>query len=723
MILNVEPGGCRPSSPMPATARISPVEGCIATIAAELAAERASRPLPAPRARSWCAPPVRRVRGRGGEQLVARQQLAAGRPRKPCVESQLEPAGADFGVGRHPFGLERRAPHGRDRADFADDRARRFAERVAARRPACALGGLSASDLAVAREQRRAPRAASCGASASLRRRTPGNACERDHSTFGEPSIETISSVSGSVERPPQPRVARAPAPSRGRRRASVPAPRSPRRSQWRCGALRGGRRRRRRASSCCFAAGAMSPYIRGVVAVDSRRARSCRPARRRGDEPRWAPTIAPVTKATAASASTGRARRRRWWRLSGKELVEHDLVTGLDWLIVAFAAVLALFGFRQGFIVGALSFAGFVAGCVPRHPHRAAAAAARGRASPYAPAFGLVGALLGGAILATGLEGIALQAAPDARPARPRARRRRARRRCSAPALALGVVWIAAAVAAQTPGAQQLRADIQRSAILRELNAMLPPSGPILDALARLDPLPSITGPSPDVAAPSPGSPGCPGCGRPRAASCACSGRPAASRSRARAGSRRRARRHQRPRRRRRAETRRSRRAAGTSSCGRTDPLRPRRTTSRSCACRRSRLPALALASSTRLRARAARSSATRRTAPSTPSPPASGSTQPVETQNAYGQGPVTRLLTPLRGLVRPGNSGGPVVDASRPRADDGLRRDRRSGGPRRLRRRELDGRRLAERVGAGTGPEVSTGPARPARARRHAR
>ncbi len=30
-ILNVEPGGCRPSRPIPATARIRPVEGCIAT--------------------------------------------------------------------------------------------------------------------------------------------------------------------------------------------------------------------------------------------------------------------------------------------------------------------------------------------------------------------------------------------------------------------------------------------------------------------------------------------------------------------------------------------------------------------------------------------------------------------------------------------------------------------------------------------------------------------
>jgi S1-C subfamily serine protease len=39
-------------------------------------------------------------------------------------------------------------------------------------------------------------------------------------------------------------------------------------------------------------------------------------------------------------------------------------------------------------------------------------------------------------------------------------------------------------------------------------------------------------------------------------------------------------------------------------------------------------------------------------------------GRTQTVLTQNAYGQGPVSRLLTPLRGLVRPGNSGGPLID-----------------------------------------------------------
>jgi S1-C subfamily serine protease len=41
-------------------------------------------------------------------------------------------------------------------------------------------------------------------------------------------------------------------------------------------------------------------------------------------------------------------------------------------------------------------------------------------------------------------------------------------------------------------------------------------------------------------------------------------------------------------------------------------------------------------------------------------------GRTQTVLTDNAYGQGPVSRLLTPLRGLVRPGNSGGAMVDSA---------------------------------------------------------
>jgi S1-C subfamily serine protease len=41
-------------------------------------------------------------------------------------------------------------------------------------------------------------------------------------------------------------------------------------------------------------------------------------------------------------------------------------------------------------------------------------------------------------------------------------------------------------------------------------------------------------------------------------------------------------------------------------------------------------------------------------------------GVTQDLETRDVYGRGPLARRLTPVRGLIRPGNSGGPVVATS---------------------------------------------------------
>ena len=41
-------------------------------------------------------------------------------------------------------------------------------------------------------------------------------------------------------------------------------------------------------------------------------------------------------------------------------------------------------------------------------------------------------------------------------------------------------------------------------------------------------------------------------------------------------------------------------------------------------------------------------------------------GRTLDVRTQDAYGRGSIVRSITPMRGLVRPGNSGGPMVDAA---------------------------------------------------------
>jgi S1-C subfamily serine protease len=68
---------------------------------------------------------------------------------------------------------------------------------------------------------------------------------------------------------------------------------------------------------------------------------------------------------------------------------------------------------------------------------------------------------------------------------------------------VALGIAWIVGAIALQSSGSTVLQQDIQRSAILNGLNDLLPPSGAILHALARIDPLPSVRGPSADVPPP----------------------------------------------------------------------------------------------------------------------------------------------------------------------------------------------------------------------------
>ena len=65
-------------------------------------------------------------------------------------------------------------------------------------------------------------------------------------------------------------------------------------------------------------------------------------------------------------------------------------------------------------------------------------------------------------------------------------------------------MVWIVGAVAVHSAG--DLRYEVQRSQILSRLNKALPPSGPLLNALARFDPFPRIDGPEARVAPPKAG-------------------------------------------------------------------------------------------------------------------------------------------------------------------------------------------------------------------------
>jgi hypothetical protein len=175
--------------------------------------------------------------------------------------------------------------------------------------------------------------------------------------------------------------------------------------------------------------------------------------------------------------------------------------VTTLDWIIVAFTLVMAFWGYLQGLVVGALSLGGFIAGAFIGS-RLAPQLLNGGSQSPYSPLVTLIVAVTLGGVLATTLEVLGFKL-----------------RRRMGPALGaidgaagavlvacfgLGLVWVAGAVALQTPGARSLRQDIQRSAILKKLNDALPPSGPLLNALARFDPLPSVPGPPADVPAPN---------------------------------------------------------------------------------------------------------------------------------------------------------------------------------------------------------------------------
>jgi S1-C subfamily serine protease len=337
--------------------------------------------------------------------------------------------------------------------------------------------------------------------------------------------------------------------------------------------------------------------------------------------------------------------------------------VTGLDWVIVGFTCLLAFYGYLQGFIVGVLSLVGFALGAF-LGTRLAPLLLNDGSHSPYAPLFGLVGALLAGGVFASGLEGLGSRVRSALRI--PYFKQVDGLLGAALTAcVGLGIAWIIGAVALDSSTSTPLRDDIQGSTILRALDQLLPPSGPILDALARFDPLPSVRGPEADVANPTRRVLASRGvrAARPsvvRVYGTACglgvegSGWVAAPRlvvtnAHVVAGE---------------ADTTIQ---IGGSGAGRHadvvrfDPhddiaiLRVPGLT----------LPSLAIA-------------------PRSPSgtsaailgypldgafdaePGRLGQTESVRTQNAYGEGHIQRSITALRGRVRPGNSGGPMVDSS---------------------------------------------------------
>ena len=337
--------------------------------------------------------------------------------------------------------------------------------------------------------------------------------------------------------------------------------------------------------------------------------------------------------------------------------------MTKVDWLIVAFTVLLAMYGYAQGFIVGALSLVGFGIGAF-LGTRLAPLILPGGSRSTYAPLFGLLGALLAGAVLASGFEGVGARARGILRLPGLRTVDGLLGAALTA-SVALGIAWIAGAIALQSDNSPVLRRDIQSSAILQGLNELLPPSGPILHALARIDPLPSVRGPSANVPAPTSGILAAPGMQDTahsvvKVLGTACglgiegSGWVAApdlivTNAHVVAG-----------------ETDTTVQIGGTPPGLDADVIdfdshddiailrvrglheRPLATAANPRAGTPAAILGYPLDGSFDLE------------------PGRLGQTETVSTEDAYGNGPVLRTITALRGRVRPGNSGGPMIDAS---------------------------------------------------------
>lgn len=176
--------------------------------------------------------------------------------------------------------------------------------------------------------------------------------------------------------------------------------------------------------------------------------------------------------------------------------------MTTVDWLAVGVIAIAALSGLRRGLVGGVLGLAGIAAGAY--FGAKLAPQVLSGSESPYTPLVALGGAV----VLVTLLQSVASMAGSAIRTSLfvvpPLRLLDSLGGLVLGAAAGLAVVWVAGAAALYVPGQTELRTEVQRSRILRELNARVPPSR-LLDAISRVDPFLAIPGPEPRVAPPDP--------------------------------------------------------------------------------------------------------------------------------------------------------------------------------------------------------------------------
>jgi len=177
-------------------------------------------------------------------------------------------------------------------------------------------------------------------------------------------------------------------------------------------------------------------------------------------------------------------------------------IVSTADWVVIAVVAIAGVYGISTGFLRGAFSLAGFAFGA---YVGARLAPLILSDGSPYVPVVALGGAVLCGMLM----RGLAALLAGALRTSIGVIPGMRLLDRFAG--LLLGLVagvflcWAVGAVLLYLPGETELRRSVQRSAILSEINDVVPPER-LLEELERVDPIGVFLGPPAIVAPPDKG-------------------------------------------------------------------------------------------------------------------------------------------------------------------------------------------------------------------------
>jgi S1-C subfamily serine protease len=350
--------------------------------------------------------------------------------------------------------------------------------------------------------------------------------------------------------------------------------------------------------------------------------------------------------------------------------------VSTADWVVIAVVAVCGLYGVSTGFLRGAFSLAGFALGA---YFGARLAPLILSDGSPYVPVVALGGAILAGMLM----RGVAALVAGALRTSLGVIPGVRFLDRFAGLLLGLAagvfLCWAIGAVLLYLPGETDLRRSVQRSTILSEINDVVPPER-LLEELERVDPIGVFLGPPAIVPPPDKGIAKDPDVVRAsqsvvRVTGIACGLGVEGSGWVAQRG----------------LVVTNAHVVAGISQ-PRVDTAGGKAfaatvaafdTANDVAVLRVPGLGARALALTEPERGAPVALVGYPENGPLTRTPGRLGGTANVLSRDAYGRGPVRRQMTAIRGSVRPGNSGGPGIDAQgRVRTTVFARRPRETGG-----------------------------------------